>query len=290
MKFPWRKKEEENEFQQRIEDLEEKVDEYRGRFEAEKERRSNLSSEIQEVEKENNRLKDRIRNLKTEDDDQEEEQRDEEYRELEFEEFYSFLKKISTVESNDRDLVTIYSSGKAQNLQRFRDLKNSLPRDKISRVQDRESVIAFMDGELLEFIFKAKPFFGNYWLLEDSFDTDNVIEFIDDEKIFVLVSAGNTRIFREKSGEFELLERISSRIDREHSKGGFSQSRFERKREQQKNQHVQKIKEELPDDEEIYLLGEKDLCNELRGKYLGGFDPNKSIPEVFYDFRLITSR
>lgn len=116
------------------------------------------------------------------------------------------------------------------------------------------------------------------------FSVGELEDFVGKEKIWVKVSAGNSKVFRESDGELELLEHVKDRVDRQHSSGGFSQSRFERKRDEQIQGHVKNVDIAIPDEGEVFLVGEKDLCRDLPGQYLGGFDPNKSDLEALYGF------
>jgi len=62
------------------------------------------------------------------------------------------------------------------------------------------------------------------------------------------------------------FESFKSRIDKSHSKGGFSQSRFEQHREEQIKEHITKAEEELrklDDDLPIILVGDEKLVKKL---------------------------
>ncbi|MFB6147793.1 MAG: Vms1/Ankzf1 family peptidyl-tRNA hydrolase, partial [Candidatus Nanohaloarchaea archaeon] len=148
-----------------------------------------------------------------------------------------------------------------------------------------ESFVAFLDPDREPVFLETRPFFDAEWMLDGSFHVSPLMEFIDEQKTWALVSAGETHIYREESGEYEELDVVKSRVDREHSKGGFSQDRFERKREEQVEQHLEEVEKVLQDYGKVYLLGEKRLCEQLPGERLGGFDPNRKKPEVFYSFQ-----
>lgn len=294
MKLPWTKKIEQKqkrieELEDRIQTLEEQKRSVENRFESEKNRRSELAAEKQEAEEELNRLRDRIDQIEQQKDSVSEvENKTESASELEFDESYRLLKKLESMESPEEDMVTLYSPGKVSGVEDFKGLKNTVSRDQLEFLSGRKSILAFLDSDLPSLVLKTRPFFDSCWHLDHGFKVEPVLDFIEEEKVFVLVSAGETRIFREESGDFELLERVKSRVDREHGKGGFSQDRFERKRDEQIDQHLEQVEEKLQDWENIYLLGQKTLCKELPGEHLGGFDPNATMPEVFYSFQLIT--
>mgnify|MGYP002763041299 CR=1 FL=1 len=80
---------------------------------------------------------------------------------------------------------------------------------------------------------------------------------------------------------------MKTRVDNQQKKGGFSQRRIERKRDEQLEAHIEKTEELLEEFEDVNLLGNKKLCKDLQGEYLGGFDSSRSPgPMLFYDFRM----
>jgi len=197
------------------------------------------------------------------------------------------LGKLSTVESPEKDLVTLYTSGKIKDLPDLKGLKNTLNSKDYSRLSSEKSFIAFMDGELFSAVLKTRPFFKSSWKLSSGFQVDELIDFIESEKYWALVATGETKIFLEEDGEFEEVERVKTRVENQQKKGGFSQGRFERKRDEQLEVHIEKTEEMLEGFEDVKLLGNKKLCKDLPGEYLGGFDSSRNPgPELFYDFRL----
>lgn len=288
MKLPWNRKNKEriNELEDKIEKLETEKQKLENQYEAEKDRRSKLSRKKQEAEEKANRLRDKVQGLKGE----KEEVKDEQTEGLEsisFEQGYRLLKKISTVQDEKQELVTVYCPGKFESFDRSKDLKNSVGKNSFNELSSRKSFAAFMDEDLGNWLFESRPFFGEKMVISENFDVQEFLQFIEGEKFWVLLSAGDTKIFREESGEFEEVEHLKSRIEKQHSKGGFSQGRFERKREEQISQYMDEVKEFVEGLEgEVFLLGDQRFCEEVPGKRLGGFDPNRSRPEQFYGFRL----
>lgn len=289
MKLPWKRKaeleEKIDELQDRVEKIEGEKESWRKRFEAEKERRSDLSRKKQEAEKELNRLKQKLEEEEKEEDseDQEEELV---FEELDFREAKKTLRKIGSLESDKRELVTVYVPRRPENLSDLKSLKNSIDKGTYSMLQGRESFIAFIDPELGAFILEMSPFFDERVEVAESFQVDELLDFLESGKHWALVSAGETTVYREEGGEVEEIDRIKSRVEKEHSKGGFSQGRFERKRDEQIENHLEKTKQLLEGYEEVLVLGDRRFCEDLPAEYLGGFDPNQSRPEQFYRFRL----
>jgi hypothetical protein len=130
----------------------------------------------------------------------------------------------------------------------------------------------------------CRPFFDAEWSSSSSFSLDQVSEFVEEDKVWAKVSAGNSKVFRESNGDLELVEHVKDRVNRQHRSGGFSQGRFERKRDEQIEGHLDNLREVLPEDEQVFLVGERGLCKELPGEYLGGFDPNRSDLDALYGF------
>ena len=293
MKLPWENtelKEKIERLEASLEEKEEEVQKLENMLEAEKERRKKSAREKQEAEEELNRLKDKLRNLENQETDQSEETGERPKMEkISFERTLSMLEKLDSIESREKDLVTIYSPSKIEDLEDLRGLKNSISNNQFSVIEGLKSFAGFLDQDTGNTVLETRPFFDSRFEVEEFFDARELLEFIRSEKTWVLVSAGNTKIFREESGEFDEIESVKSRVDRDHSKGGFSQGRFERKRDEQIEKHRKQVKEKLQefDEENLYLLGTEKMCEELPGKFLGGFDPNRKRPEQFYRFQAI---
>lgn len=293
MKLPWENtelKEKIERLEASLEEKEEEVQKLENMLEAEKERRKKSAREKQEAEEELNRLKDKLRNLENQETDQSEETGERPKMEkISFERTLSMLEKLDSIESREKDLVTIYSPSKIEDLEDLRGLKNSISNNQFSVIEGLKSFAGFLDQDTGNTVLETRPFFDSRFEVEEFFDARELLEFIRSEKTWVLVSAGNTKIFREESGEFDEIESVKSRVDRDHSKGGFSQGRFERKRDEQIEKHKKQVKEKLQefDEENLYLLGTEKMCEELPGKFLGGFDPNRKRPEQFYRFQAI---
>lgn len=295
MKLPWNsdavKKREDKieELEERISKLEDEKKSWKKRFESEKGRRKELSREKQEAEEELNRLRDKLRSSGSEEKESEtQENQKNNFKPISFGKAYNILQKLDSLESNEKDLVTVYSPEDLDDLEDLRGLKNSISAEQFSELQDLESFVAFLDQDTGNTVLKMSAFFDSKFVLEEFFDIADLLDFFKSEKYWVLVSAGETKIFREEAGEIEEVESVKSRVDREHSKGGFSQGRFERKRDEQIEGHVKQVKEVLEDFDEdrVFLLGEEKLCEDLSGEYLGGFDPNRKRPGKFYQFQL----
>ncbi len=288
MKLPWSENDEEKieELEEKIKELEEEKERLESQYEAEKERRSELSRKKQEAEEDLNRLEDKLEGLKGEKKSEKEDE-DEGLEDVGFDTGYRLLKKLSTIEDEREELVTVQCPGKFAGFDRRKDLKNSLGKKEFQQLSGYRSFAGFFDGDLGNWLLETRPFFDEELDISGRFDVSDLVEFVEREKIWVLLSAGDTKIFREEGGTVEEVETLKSRIEKQHSKGGFSQGRFERKRDEQIEQHLGEVKEFLEGLEgDVYLLGDQRFCEKVPGKRLGGFDPNRRRPEQFYSFRL----
>jgi len=283
MKLPWENtelKEKIEELEASIEEKDEEISRLESMLEAEKERRKKHTREKQNAQEKVNRLEDQLEGL--EDEDQEEHSSDLKSETLSFKTFRSGLRKINSVRSDSKDLVTIYSPGKLAEHGDLQQIKNTLPDRILKPLMNANNLILLYDPDLGLTAFKANSLYDEKFVLSDRFKIKDILEFISEKKNWALVSRGNTKIYTEEDGEFEELESLKSRVNRQHGKGGFSQGRFERKRDEQVKQHLDQVKDALEELDNLYILGDQGLCKELKGKYITGFDPNSSALNNFY--------
>jgi predicted nucleic acid-binding Zn-ribbon protein len=284
MKLPWKnqKLEEEKEtLEEKIEEQENQIEKLENMLEAEKDRRSNLAREKQEAEEKLNRLKDKVEGLK-DNSNNEEKSSVLEFRDVNFQKFQNSLEKLGSLKSPEKDMVSIYSPERLSNHSELSDIKNSLPEEKLRPLLNEEKISVFYTENLGIFCFKLRPFFHEKFSTGRKFELEGLKEFVKNDKHWALISRGESKIYAEKNGGFEEIDMIKDRVNSQHGKGGFSQARFERKRNEQVQKHLENVNEEIEGLENIYLLGDKTLCKDLSGEYLGGFDPNSSPLENFY--------
>jgi len=291
MELPWNKKErlqEENDkLEEEIKEVRDERDRYREKLDAEEKRRSKLSKEKQEAQEKLNRLQDKLKNKEKTTSKEESGEEGTKWAKLDLNEIKNILEKLDSVKSPEKDLVTVKSTERIENLPDLKGLKNTLNSSDYSSLSSEKSFFAFIDGKIFSTVLKTRKFFKKDWKLDQEFHTDELKDFIESEKHWAIVSAGKTQVFHEENGEFEEVDRVTTRVENQQKKGGFSQGRFERKRDEQVEEHVKKTKELIKDFENLKVLGNKKLCKELKGEYLGGFDSSREpSPEMFYDFRL----
>ena len=285
MKLPWKN----DELKQKIDSLEttinkrdEKIGKLENMLEAEKDRRKKHTKAKQEAQERVNRLEDKIEGL-TEGENESDSHTDLiQDSDLSLKKFKDSLEKIDSIESSRDDLVTVYSPGKLSSHSSIQEIKNSIPEEKLRPLMNSENLLIFYDPDLGLTGFKSQPFYEEKFVISNEFEVDELQAFFSDRKAWVLVSRGDTEIFVEEDGIVDKVEGLKSRVNRKHGKGGFSQGRFERKRDEQIDQHLEEVKKSLKNRDNIYLLGEKSLCKELPGKRIGGFDPNQAPLTNFY--------
>ncbi|WP_129113019.1 Vms1/Ankzf1 family peptidyl-tRNA hydrolase [Halegenticoccus tardaugens] len=92
--------------------------------------------------------------------------------------------------------------------------------------------------------------------------------------------------------ERRTAEGFESDVMNKHSKGGFSQARFERRRDQQIDDHLDKCREAIEgrDVDRLVVVGERNVIRELRdladrvAPSDAGGDPDEALDEAFREF------
>ncbi|EGQ42875.1 MAG: hypothetical protein J07AB43_08640 [Candidatus Nanosalina sp. J07AB43] len=291
MELPWRKynkiKERKSELKEELREVKEQRDRYQEQFKSEKERRSKLSAQKQEAEEKLNKLQDKLETANISNKTEKTEKTQLKDIKLSVEQTKNILDKLSTISSHKKDLVSVYSTGGVEDLKDFKGFKNTLSSQKISQITSERTQIFFTDEKAFDITLRTRPFFSDSWSLDNSFNVKKVDEFIQEKKHWALVSAGETTILSEKAGNTEKIDEVNTRVENKQKKGGYSQDRFERKRQEQIQQHEDKVEEKLEDLTNLKLLGNKKICKELPGEYLGGFDSSRNKDaQTLYKFRL----
>ncbi len=263
--------------EEEIQELKEEVESLEAQLEGSEEKRKKLAREKQQAQEELNRLKDKLESQKEE--EKTEETTKTGFTRLSFKEAKELINKLSSIKHDE--MVTIYSYGDFE-------LDNFVEKKVIEEVSGHEEFILFTDNGFLDYLLRTRPFYAEDITVDESFSVQQIEEFIWQEKIWVTVSTGNAHIYREQNGDIEKVEDLKTRIEKQHSKGGFSQGRFERKRDQQIVEFSELVEEKIAELEnsDIYLVGERQVCQEIEeGEYLGGFDDNRKTVDALYQFR-----
>lgn len=89
---------------------------------------------------------------------------------------------------------------------------------------------------------------------------------------FASIHAGESAVGLLEGSEFKTFELVRGQVKGKHSKGGFSQGRFERRRDEQIQKHLDKVHEEIlevAEDVDYFVLnGNKRLKTELKERIL----------------------
>ncbi|MEZ5335413.1 MAG: Vms1/Ankzf1 family peptidyl-tRNA hydrolase [Methanolobus sp.] len=96
-----------------------------------------------------------------------------------------------------------------------------------------------------EVIIPPFPITKSYWLAGNSFDTNGIENSLTREfNVCVLVAhAGESFVgYSHSMKEFDSFQIIKSSVKAKHGKGGFSQRRFERLRDEDIVHHIEKVK------------------------------------------------
>ena len=292
MELPWKKysriKTQKQELEKKLEKNKKQKKKYQKQLESEKERRSKLSTQKQEAEKKLKSLNTKINSLKNKNKNQETTRQNKtKSTALTTSQVTNILEKLGSIKSPKNDLATVYTTEGLDELEDTKGLKNTLSAGKISKIPSGKAQALFTDETVFNITLKTRPFFKDSWSLNNSFKTEKIKKFIQEEKNWVLVSAGETSTFKEQKGDIIEKDRITTRVENKQKKGGYSQDRFERKRQEQIQQHVKKTKDKIKNLKNIKLLGNQRMCSDLPGSYLGGFDSSKNqTSKTLYNFRL----
>lgn len=263
--------------EKQINELEEDKKSLQKQLESSDEKRRELAKKKQEAEEQLNRLKDKLESHKKKQDTEKETNTG--FRRLSFQKARSLIDKLDSVQGED--LTSVYMKGDLE-------IDNFVEKKVIEEVSGYEDFVLFTDNGFFDYLLRTRPFYGEEISVENSFDTDQLTDFIWEEKVWVTVSAGEAHLYREQNGEVEKIDDLKTRVESKHGKGGFSQGRFERKRDQQIEEFSELVEDKISDveAENIYLVGEKRICKAIDpGRYLGGFDDNRRTVDALYQFR-----
>jgi peptide subunit release factor 1 (eRF1) len=273
---------------ERIADLEAERDSLAEQLEAESERRSDAATARQEAEREVNRLEDRVAELED---------------------------RVERLQDEDGDLdVRAVEACRGGRLAEVLDRLTSV------ETEPEGALTAVLDEEVPDAVREA--FGGRAPLVERA---TPCVALTDDAGV---VSAGLTaptgpeprvewgdrfdldRSWFEPSGEYALalvrsdlfalgeydgrerldVEGFESDVKGDHSKGGFSQGRFERRRDAQIEEHLDRCREALTDRdaERLYVVGEDTLLGEFDADATAAVDatgkPEEALEDAFQQF------
>ncbi len=250
---------------EKIEELQDKLEEQREQYkekiqrleqQAEKDRKraQEAVTEKQQAEEELNTLKDKVRSLQDLLDSRQEAKTSEsEKRQLS-------LPQVDMVIDNLEHLS--YRSSKALTL--------TIPPER-SFIESDTGEVVFNDPYIVQIALIPPLELEENKMLAEQFDTSTVRDMIDARYCFTHLSAGGSGAAFFDGQEMEEPVVIDSDVKSKHGKGGYSQSRFERIRQEQIEEHVEKVLDRIQPMleegfERLVISGNRELANELGEK------------------------
>lgn len=194
----------------------------------------------------------------------------------------SFIKKLSSVKSDSNDMFTacIPSNAKLADVDQDAKFRYELSLNQLKTIEKTESntgKIIYYSPSFLSYMIKPPlPVERDLINVSNKFLTEQLEESFDKKVGFVFLAAGGSAIatFSDSIEEKHILDK---NIKNQHKKGGFSQSRFERLREEQVKELVDAateiIEKKVDSVDKICLSGNKQMLAELRKTQL--YEDNK---------------
>lgn len=162
-----------------------------------------------------------------------------------------YLFQISSIRAMENSLITVYlKSGESlSHLDNSNDLIDSLGLKNISFIDKMESstgILVFYDTNQMiqEAVVPFLPLESSSWKLENSFDTAPLLNLIEKEVnlLILLIHAGESFIGITGSPDsFTSHQIVRSSVKGKHTKGGWSQRRFEKLRDEDIQHHLEKV-------------------------------------------------
>nr|WP_321497633.1 Vms1/Ankzf1 family peptidyl-tRNA hydrolase [uncultured Methanolobus sp.] len=175
-----------------------------------------------------------------------------------------FLSSLSTISFTDPSLVSLYvAAGESPaSIKDHELLTERVDSETLALTEKVESSTGFVlfyspDHMINELLVPPLPLERSSWSTGNKFDVSPISELLNrDAGICVLVAhAGESFTgFSLDSREFDSFQMIKTSVKAKHAKGGFSQRRFERLRDEDIAHHIDKVK-----------LALKDIIDEFRG-------------------------
>ncbi|WP_136589415.1 Vms1/Ankzf1 family peptidyl-tRNA hydrolase [Salinigranum halophilum] len=267
------------ELKERIADLEAEVGHLEARYEAESDRRAEAVRARQEAEERVNRLEDRIADLEGRleavDDDEEVSFRGRET--LAGERLHSVLARLRSLETGAEGALTAFVAPDS-----LPDVVADAVGDGAPLVRRAAPCLVCVDDAGLVAVTLAPPAppdpfatWSDGFELDDGWflpRTGDVLALVRSD-LFVVGQYGSDR-----DGEWSVVDTIESDVKSTHSKGGFSQGRFERRRDAQVDEHVDQSLDALdalaPAPGRLVVVGEKTVLGafEARADYVARVD------------------
>lgn len=279
----------------RVEELEDERDSLRGRLDGEEERRREAVSARQEAEERVNRLEDRVTELEDRVDRAEGEDAGPEYRGTEAlrgGRLDSVLARLRSVDAGAEGALSAMVTDEDGVPEAVRDRLG----DRAPLVRRAAPTLVYRDDAgvvscALDPPLAPEPFCE--W--DDRFRVEESWFRPAGRMAFALARSDTFALGVYEDGERVEYEGFTTDVMSEHDKGGYSQARFERLRQEQVDEHLDRCREALAgvedvDDGRTILVGERTVLSELRdlADHTAGSDatgdPEDALADAFDDF------
>ena len=189
------------------------------------------------------------------------------------------LFKIGSIQSKNESLLTIYLS-KDKSISDLFEFECAIDLDKdvkylLQRIRSETGFALFYDmnqlGGIAIIVLPPFPITESEWKLDNSFNITPIQEILDSNWTVctVLAHAGETFIGVLNQEMFIDYKIVRSSVKEKHTKGGWSQGRFDRLREEDIKHHIDKAKDEfefLINENEVKMVvasGDQGLAHEI---------------------------
>jgi peptide subunit release factor 1 (eRF1) len=282
------------ELKARIEELEEEKRRLEAQRDAESERRSEAVTARQEAEERVNRLEDRIAELEGRVERLGGDDADLDFRGVETlrgSRLDDVLSRLRSVDAGREGALT--ASVASDDAADLPDPVREALGDRASLVAEAAPCLAYADDAGLVSVALAPPLppepFAEWG---DGFEVPETAFRPTGRFGFALVRADLFAYGEYDGGAFESAAGFESDVMNRHSKGGFSQARFERRREDQIDEHLDRCREAIREREpdRLVVVGDRRAVRELRGladhtalSDASG-EPDEALGDAFRDF------
>lgn len=220
--------EEKKELEKKLENEKEEKKSFRKRWRKEKERYKDAVSDKQEAEKKINRLEDKLESLKDRLGGKETAEKTSVLKKkLGVSKALRYLESISEINFGDKHALTVY-------------------RESGEGILKEEGTEMFLHEPLgFKSVFLTPLHISSSEYVSKSFAVSDLLDAVRKRFLFIHVSAGGSGIGMFEDADLVEGKVVRSEVKSKHKKGGYSQKRFERLREQQIGNHMDEVEEVL---------------------------------------------
>ncbi|WP_440005275.1 Vms1/Ankzf1 family peptidyl-tRNA hydrolase [Halomicrococcus sp. SG-WS-1] len=278
------------ELKEKIADLEEDKRHLERRLEAEGERRAEAATARQEAEEEVNRLEDRVAELEDRVERLQDDESDLDYRGVETlrdDRLAAVLDRLASVDAGPEGALTAMVDDDPSD-----DVREAFGDHAALVARATPCLAATDDAGLVSAALvppdPPEPFVA--W--GEGFDVERRWFQPTGEFALALVRSDLFALGEYDGRERTAFSGFESDVKGDHSKGGFSQGRFERRRDAQIDEHVEKCREaiEARDADRLYVVGQRTLLSEFREEATrtrpvdATGDPRAALDDAFHEF------